>query len=106
MVVLIHNPIHRTRRKNLECLEKFDERVLFRDGERLERKTRLPGLAGMRQNRLAKTCEETVMEEGRLVCRSPESLGQKATVALLKQFRPGRLIHVKVFTLFGLANVV
>ena|SRR6185295_7433534 len=105
-VVLIHNPIPRARRKNLQRLEEFDKRILFRHRERLKGKTRLSGLAGMRQHRLPKSCEETVMEEGRLVCRSPKSLGQKAPVALLKLFRPGGLVHVQGFTLFGLANVV
>src|ERR1700752_1262059 len=36
-----------------------------------------------------------MMKEGRLVCRAPQSLGEKTTVALLELLRPCRLVHVE-----------
>src|SRR5947208_15099631 len=83
VVRFVDDPVLRAQRKHLQGLEKLDQAVSFQLGEGLERPARRIRLAEMRQDRLAKGGEQTMMEEGRLVRRAPEPLRQEATVAIL-----------------------
>ena len=82
LVVLIHDPLLRAGRQHLQRLQELDDGVLFGCRQRLERQPRRLRLAGMRQHRLAQGREQAMMEEGRLVRRTPQPFGEKAAVAL------------------------
>src|SRR4051812_18557507 len=95
--MLVDNPIAHARRKDLQRLQKLDDRIAIARRHRLKCPARFVGLTRVREYRLPERGEQTMVKERRLVGGSPEPLRQEAAVAVADSRRPLRLVLIQRF---------